>query len=699
MATTHNRLAKLALALTLGIVSWVPAGCGGKVSTNTNFGAAPLEACDKTAQCGSGLACRCGICTVECTSDADCEFEGVEGVCSTKANCEAVPLCFLEAPAGGELVAAALDASSSPSCGDGVWDEAMGEECDPSDSGDSGLLDACNVDCTLSRCGDGKIGPNELCDPATVPACSQDCSHLENCGDGKVDKGEECDPTAGGSSPALCTPTCKNRGCGNGVVDQIGEFDEACDDGNTVAGDGCSANCKSREVCGNNIIDRDFQNGESDARWEVCDDGNTSDGDLCSKDCTISAGCGNGEVDPGEDCDNGKSDQEGRTIQTAECNTDCRTPLCGDGIINTSAGENCDKSTPADTEECNGAAAIRPDYSSVACQTPLCGDQYVNAAANEQCEPVAEDMDEESGDTQACNGTQAPDAAKCRLPKCGDGYVNEQAGEKCEPSLEDGFNKDTKDSPTCNGNSEATPEGARCKKATCGDGYTNHAAGEACDEGPAETAECNRSTAAAAAGVDCLEAKCGDGYVNRAAEEDCEPGLNGEPVNEAGDSASCNGPGGGEAACKQARCGDGYTNLAAAECGDAQGDSAQCNASTANKEVACKISRCGDSYVNPQAKEACDPGSTDTAACNGQAAGELGCQPAACGDGYVNAAADEECEPNSDTDSYICNGPSAGVVACRIARCGDGYCNPDSEYGGLSDPDAGIRSHCLADCQ
>jgi cysteine-rich repeat protein len=41
------------------------------------------------------------------------------------------------------------------------------------------------------------------------------------------------------------------RTCGDGVI-QIGE---ACDDGNVVDGDGCSADCMSTEVCGNGIVD------------------------------------------------------------------------------------------------------------------------------------------------------------------------------------------------------------------------------------------------------------------------------------------------------------------------------------------------------------------------------------------------------------------------------------------------------------
>lgn len=75
--------------------------------------------------------------------------------------------------------------------------------------------------------------------------------------------------------------------CGNGVV----EDGEACDDGNSVNGDGCSADCKAIEpgyvcyegkpceqvsgVCGNGKVDD----------GEACDDGNQVSGDGCSADC------------------------------------------------------------------------------------------------------------------------------------------------------------------------------------------------------------------------------------------------------------------------------------------------------------------------------------------------------------------------------------------------------------------------------
>lgn len=72
---------------------------------------------------------------------------------------------------------------------------------------------------------------------------------------------------------------------------------EACDDGNTSAGDGCAVDCQTVETgftcptpgqpcqpdaqCGNGVVEA----------AEVCDDGNTASGDGCTADCqTVEAG-------------------------------------------------------------------------------------------------------------------------------------------------------------------------------------------------------------------------------------------------------------------------------------------------------------------------------------------------------------------------------------------------------------------------
>ena len=67
-----------------------------------------------------------------------------------------------------------------------------------------------------------------------IPAYMLQIKATALCGNGKIEGGEECDGGAG------CTPTCDRvASCGDGFIDAP----EICDDGNTTAGDGCSATC------------------------------------------------------------------------------------------------------------------------------------------------------------------------------------------------------------------------------------------------------------------------------------------------------------------------------------------------------------------------------------------------------------------------------------------------------------------------
>ena len=64
---------------------------------------------------------------------------------------------------------------------------------------------------------------------------------------------------------------------GDGYVDP----GEVCDDGNRAAGDGCRADCRGVEVCGDGLVDS--------AAGEQCDDGGTTAGDGCDATCQLDA--------------------------------------------------------------------------------------------------------------------------------------------------------------------------------------------------------------------------------------------------------------------------------------------------------------------------------------------------------------------------------------------------------------------------
>jgi cysteine-rich repeat protein len=130
------------------------------------------------------------------------------------------------------------------------------------------MLASC-VESASVRCPDGSVCPDgtqcatvadaTLCvSPDQIASCRNklqldECGTNQRCYDG----------------------VCLAAGCGNGRIDPT----EACDDGNTVPGDGCAADCRSNETCGNGVIDL--------ITSEQCDggaDGVSHDG--CASDCT-----------------------------------------------------------------------------------------------------------------------------------------------------------------------------------------------------------------------------------------------------------------------------------------------------------------------------------------------------------------------------------------------------------------------------
>jgi cysteine-rich repeat protein len=131
------------------------------------------------------------------------------------------------------------------------------------------LAGGCVTD-ELVACSDGRLCPRgTACDLVHQSCVAPD--QLSAC-DG-LDDFASCEATGvelGRCFGGVCLPA----GCGNGEL----EPDELCDDGNVVPGDGCSADCLSREVCGDGYTDV--------SRGEECDDGNTRAHDGCTNACT-----------------------------------------------------------------------------------------------------------------------------------------------------------------------------------------------------------------------------------------------------------------------------------------------------------------------------------------------------------------------------------------------------------------------------
>ena len=281
--------------------------------------------------------------------------------------------------------------------------------------------------------------------------------------------------------------------CGNALV----EAGEACDDGNTDAGDGCSAACTIE-----------------DGATEVCDDGLDNDGDGAADcddaDCATFADCIADEV-----CDDAwDNDGDGVTdCDDSDCADDpACTEVCDDGADNDGDGDvDC-----ADLD-CDGDAAC----------TEVCddgddndGDGDIDCAdadcdGDAACTEVCDDGDDNDGDGDIdCADSDCDDDDAC-AGTCGDGTV--EGAEEC-------------DDGEANSDTEADACRTDCTSAICGDGVTD--TDEECDGGD----DCND---------DCtFAAFCGDGEVGGA--EECDNG----------DDNSDEEPDACRTDCTAATCGD-----------------------------------------------------------------------------------------------------------------------------------------------
>ena len=88
---------------------------------------------------------------------------------------------------------------------------------------------------------------------------------------------------AGGANATGGTTSSTGGGnCGNTTVDP----GESCDDGNRVAGDGCSPLCRREPDCTSGVCGTVCGDGLV-ANGEACDDGNIQSGDGCSSSCQL----------------------------------------------------------------------------------------------------------------------------------------------------------------------------------------------------------------------------------------------------------------------------------------------------------------------------------------------------------------------------------------------------------------------------
>jgi len=360
-------------------------------------------------------------------------------------------------------------------------------------------------------------------------------------------------PGTAGTGGTLPTPP----GCGDGINNQGGI--EQCDDGNTVAGDGCNGACHiepnwtcppqgacmRNSTCGNGIIDP----------GEVCDDKNKTDGDGCNATCTVqdpaftcipgsmcirSSICGNKRVEPGENCDDGNAaanDGCSASCQV-EAGSVCPTPgmpcmaapRCGDGIVQVTRGEVCDDGNITEGDGCSSDCKVKGANCSCVpgmkctCPQVACGDGIIEGT--EKCD----DGNVNSGDgcSATCTierGYVCPLVKAPCVPDCGDGILT--GNEPCDPGI-------PVERTACSANCRWNPGFActgnpvsECHATRCGDGKKEGA--EGCDDGNTNpfdgcSSTCQAEPACPASANGSCTGKCGDGLLLGG--EVCDDGNN-----------------------------------------------------------------------------------------------------------------------------------------------------------------------------
>jgi len=353
---------------------------------------------------------------------------------------------------------------------------------------------------------------------------------------------------------AVCIPNTNL--CGDGVKDP----GEVCDDGNTLAGDGCNGAChvEPNWTCPPaGACTRSFKCGDGVINpGEVCDDGNANDGDGCNATCTVQDGryicmagkpcvltsiCGNKRVEQGENCD------DGNTAANDGCSATCqlesgwvcqapgspciKAPRCGDGIVQVAMGEVCDDGNITEGDGCSanckvmGASCICVPGMKCTCPQVVCGDGIIEGT--EKCDDG--NTNSNDGCSSTCTierGYTCPLVKAPCVPDCGDGILT--GNEPCDPGI-------AVERSACSANCRWNPGYActgspvtECHTTKCGDGKKEGS--EGCDDG--NTAPYDGCSATCVPEPKCpsggtagaCTGQCGDGIVLSG--EDCDDGNN-----------------------------------------------------------------------------------------------------------------------------------------------------------------------------
>jgi cysteine-rich repeat protein len=321
--------------------------------------------------------------------------------------------------------------------------------------------------------------------------------YFEQCDDGNTEGGDGCSAECTVEAGYYCEygVVCLLAVCGNGLVQMYadgygGWSHEDCDDGNSESGDGCNATCRlepgyacyfggspCREVvCGDGVIDS-YWHQDGYWTWEGCDDGNDLAGDGCSSECQIEPGhvCGDDGACHPVVCGDGL--QESYFVPGGEHGTGGSGFAGAGGYGGGSSGyyayEQCDDANTASGDGCSEACEVEPNYvcdsPGTPCRIPACGDGFRDWVPG-PAPGGGWGGGAGSGGTVifAGAGGTSGSGGPMHVEACDDGNLTSGDGCNGECGAEAGYTCDVAGQP--------------CKLAVCGDGYHDWPY-EQCDDG------------------------------------------------------------------------------------------------------------------------------------------------------------------------------------------------------------------------